>query len=106
MSGTLAPQAAGVLMLLSGGAGTALLARRGRSAVDWPAAGFVIGSAGWWLLVNGPYEIKVLWEVAPTHGLTLADLPGLAVGGIGGLLGLRAAGVRLPRRLGGARSAE
>ena len=45
-----------------------------------------------WLVVNGPMEGPVLLTVTPTHGLTAADLAGLAG------LGLAAWGLLRPQR--------
>ena len=41
------------------------------------AAGLAVASVGW-LLVNGPVEGPVLLAFTPRHGLTGADLAGLA----------------------------
>ncbi len=35
------------------------------------------GTGVWWLLDNQDFEGKILWVVAPTHGLTAGDLVGL-----------------------------
>ena len=43
-----------------------------------------------WLLANGPVEGRTLLEIAPDHGLTEADLPGLAMLGVSGALLLTA----------------
>lgn len=37
---------------------------------------------GVWILVNGPAEGATLGVVTPGHGLTVADLPALAAGGL------------------------
>jgi hypothetical protein len=39
-----------------------------------------------WVLVNGPVEGPVLLVFAPSHGITVADLPSLAALVIAGLL--------------------
>ena len=43
-----------------------------------------------WFLVNAPVEGRTLVVVTPAHGLTVADLPGLAVLAVGALLLLSA----------------
>lgn len=49
--------------------------------LTWPAwwlrLVLVILSVGW-LFANGPVEGDVLWSLDPSHGLTVADLFGLA----------------------------
>lgn len=49
--------------------------------LTWPAWWvrfvLVLVSVGW-LVVNGPVEADVLWVLDSTHGLTVADLFGLA----------------------------
>jgi hypothetical protein len=39
----------------------------------------LLGLAGLWLLFNEPFEGPTLVVVTPNHGLTVADLPALAV---------------------------
>jgi hypothetical protein len=51
----------------------------------WLAVGLV-AAAVIWALVNGPVEGPVLLVLAPSHGITVADLPSLAALGIAGLL--------------------
>jgi hypothetical protein len=48
--------------------------------------GGLIAAAVIWVLVNGPVEGSVLLVLAPSHGITLADLPVLAALVIAGLL--------------------
>jgi len=43
----------------------------------WMRLVLVLVSVGW-LVVNGPVEGDVLWELDSAHGLTVADLFGLA----------------------------
>ena len=45
----------------------------GRSRVLRPAGTLVVLSLAW-LLVNAPFEGRVLWAPVQDHGLTLADL--------------------------------
>lgn len=49
--------------------------------LTWPAwwvrLVLILVSVGW-LVVNSPVEGGVLWELDPAHGLTVADLFGLA----------------------------
>ena len=85
---------AAVALAVTGAYGVRTFTTRPGPVLDW-ATGAVLGSASvWWLAVNGPYEIRVLWTVAPTHGLTIGDFPGLATGGLAALLWLRAARAR------------
>lgn len=44
----------------------------------WLAVGLV-GAAVIWILVNGPVEGPVLLILTPSHGITVADLPSLAL---------------------------
>lgn len=56
----------------------------GRSRVLRPAAVLGVLSAAW-LLVNGPYEGRLLWSPVTDHGLTVADVlvvPALVVAGL------------------------
>jgi hypothetical protein len=46
----------------------------------------LIAAAVIWVLVNGTVEGPVLLVLAPSHGITLADLPALAALVIAGLL--------------------
>lgn len=43
----------------------------------WMRLVLVLVSVGW-LVVNGPVEGDVLWELDSAHGMTVADLFGLA----------------------------
>jgi hypothetical protein len=40
----------------------------------------LVALAGLWLLFNEPFEGATLVVVTPDHGLTVGDLPALAVG--------------------------
>jgi hypothetical protein len=44
----------------------------------WLAVGLA-GAAVIWILVNGPVEGPVLLTLTPSHGITVADLPSLAL---------------------------
>jgi hypothetical protein len=46
----------------------------------------LVAAALIWVLVNGPVEGPVLLVLAPSHGITVADLPSLAALVIAGLL--------------------
>jgi hypothetical protein len=46
----------------------------------------LVAAALIWVLVNGPVEGPVLLILAPSHGITVADLPSLAALVIAGLL--------------------
>jgi hypothetical protein len=43
---------------------------------------------GLWLVINGPLEGPVLWELDATHGLTAADLLSVLAFGLAGWLWL------------------
>jgi hypothetical protein len=43
-----------------------------------PAAAFLAATSLAWLLANQSMEGEILWVLGPTHGLTAADLGGLA----------------------------
>jgi len=51
----------------------------------WLAVGLV-GAAVIWMLVNGPVEGPVLLILTPSHGITVADLPSLALIIIGAVI--------------------
>jgi hypothetical protein len=51
----------------------------------WLAAGLAAAAVGW-VLVNGPVEGPVLLVLAPSHGITVADLPAMVALVIAGVL--------------------
>jgi hypothetical protein len=75
-----------------------LVVLAGLSATTGVPGGVALGCVSLlWLLVNGGMEGQVLWVLLPGHGLTEADLAGLAGIGLAVWRLVRRPGTRAPR---------
>jgi hypothetical protein len=64
---------------------TSIFSDSSKARRRWLAAGLAAAAVGW-VLVNGPVEGPVLLILTSSHGITVADLPAIAVLVIAGVL--------------------